>query len=64
MVANLSSLSETVDRTTTDRKLADEIQQRLPQIEQDIQENGFSLIEVDGKTFRIEGDIPGRVIAE
>jgi hypothetical protein len=64
MVANLSSLSEAVDRTTIDRKVADEIQRRLPQIREDIQRNGYSLVQVDGKTFRIAGDITAKSASE
>ena len=64
MVANLSSLSEAVDRTTIDRKVADEIQRRLPQIKEDIQRNGYSLVQVDGKTFRIAGDITAKNASE
>jgi hypothetical protein len=64
MVANLSSLSEAVDRTTIDRKLADEIQRCLPQIKEEIQRKGFSLVEVDGKTFRIAGDITANAVSE
>jgi hypothetical protein len=64
MVANLSNLSEAVDRTTIDRKLADEIQRRLPQIKEEIQRDGFSLVQVDGKTFRIAGDNTAKAVNE
>ena len=64
MVAKLSSLSETVDRTTIDHRLADEIERRLPQIKEDIQKTGFSLVEVDGKTFRVAGDITVKTVSE
>lgn len=59
-MSKLSVLSESVDRTTIDRRLADEIQKRIEPIKHDIAQKGFSLIELDGKTFRIT-DIPEEV---
>jgi hypothetical protein len=53
MVASLSALSETVNRSTTDRKLADEIQARMAEIKKDIAEKGYSSVNIDGKIFRI-----------
>lgn len=54
MVANLDTLFETVDLTRLDRKLADAIDRDLPSIKAEIERQGFSLVTVDGKTFRIE----------
>jgi hypothetical protein len=53
MVASVATLSEAVDLTTIDRKLADAIQDRLPQIKAEIEKEGSSTVVVDGKTFRI-----------
>jgi hypothetical protein len=53
MVASVATLSEAVDLTTIDRKLADAIQDRLPQIKAEIEKDGSSIVVVDGKTFRI-----------
>lgn len=53
MVANLGSLSEAVDLSRIDRKLADRIEADLKRINAEIETNGFSDVTVDGKTFRI-----------
>lgn len=53
MVANLETLSEAVDLTRIDRKLADRIESDLPRIEEEIHRQGYSEVTVDGKTFRV-----------
>ena len=53
MVANLETLSETVDLTRIDRKLADRIEADLQRINEEIQSQGYSDVTVDGKTFRV-----------
>jgi hypothetical protein len=54
MVANLQILSEAVDLSTLDRKLADAIQKRgLDVIRAEIDDHGFSEIKIDDKVFRI-----------
>ena len=53
MVANLETLSETVDLTRLDRKLADKIEADLAHIKDEIARQGYSDVTVDGKTFRI-----------
>jgi hypothetical protein len=53
MVANLETLSEAVDLSRLDRKLADKIEADLPRIQQEIKDQGYSDVTVDGKTFRI-----------
>lgn len=55
MVASLKNLSETIDKATTDRKVADEIQARLPQIREEIQRNGYSVVELQGKKYKVTG---------
>jgi hypothetical protein len=53
MVANLETLSEAVDLTRLDRKLADKIEADLVHIQDDIARQGYSDVTVDGKTFRV-----------
>jgi len=53
MVANLEMLSEAVDLTRLDRKLADKIEADLVRIKDEIARQGYSDVSVDGKTFRI-----------
>ena len=53
MVANLETLSEVVDLTRIDRKLADRIEADLERINEDIKRQGYSDVTVDGKTFRV-----------
>jgi hypothetical protein len=53
MVANLDSLSETVDLATTDRKLADKIEAERERIYAEIAQQGFSEVVVEDKTYRI-----------
>lgn len=53
MVANLETLSETVDLATLDRKLADKIEANLQVIQAEIAAQGFSDVTVDNKTYRI-----------
>jgi hypothetical protein len=54
MVANLEVLSEAVDLSTLDRKLADAMEERgLDKIRNEIAQHGYSELIVDGKTFRI-----------
>lgn len=53
MVANLGNLSEVVDQTRIDRKLADKIESERQRIDQEIAAQGFSDVTVDGQTFRI-----------
>lgn len=54
MVANLDTLTETVDLTRLDRKLADKIEADLERIKADIALQGYSDVAIDGKTFRVE----------
>ena len=54
MVANLETLSEVVDLTRVDRKLADKIEADLVRIREEIARQGYSDVSVDGKTFRIK----------
>jgi hypothetical protein len=60
MVANLEALSEAVDLTRIDRKLADKIEAELERINADIKRQGYSDVAVDGKTFRITKPIVGQ----
>ena len=53
MVANLNSLSETVDLTRIDRKLADLIELDLERIKAEIADRGYGEVTVEGKTYRI-----------
>jgi hypothetical protein len=53
MVANLNSLSETVDLTRIDRKLADLIESDLERINAEIADHGYGDVTVEGKTYRI-----------
>lgn len=53
MVANLDTLSEAVDLSRIDRKLADKIEAELEQINNEIALNGYSEVTVDGQTFRV-----------
>ena len=53
MVSNLENLSEVVDQTRIDRKLADKIEAEREKIDREIQSNGYSDVNVDGQTFRI-----------
>lgn len=53
MVASLESLSEVVDQTRIDRKLADKIEAERERIDREIELHGFSDVTVDGQTFRI-----------
>jgi hypothetical protein len=53
MVANLETLSEVVDLTRIDRKLADKIEADLERINEEIKRQGYSDVTVDGKTFRV-----------
>jgi hypothetical protein len=53
MVANLETLSEAVDLSRIDRKLADKIEVELDRIKEEIAAQGFSDVTVDGKTYRI-----------
>jgi hypothetical protein len=53
MVANLNSLSETVDLTRIDRKLADLIESDLERINTEIADHGYGEVTVEGKTYRI-----------
>ena len=53
MVANLETLSEVVDLTRMDRKLADSIEADLERIDEEIKRQGYSDVTVDGKTFRV-----------
>jgi hypothetical protein len=54
MVANLETLSEAVDLSRLDRKLADKIEADLVRINEEIARQGYSDVSVDGKTFRIK----------
>ena len=54
MVANLETLSEAVDLTRIDRKLADRIEAELERISEEIDRQGYSDITVDGKSFRLK----------
>jgi hypothetical protein len=54
MVASLEKLSEVVDQTRIDRKLADKIEAERDRIDREIQANGYSEVSVDGQTFRIK----------
>jgi len=55
MVTNLNNLSEAVNRAAdaADRRLAEEIDQRFSTIKHDLEANGYSEIEFDGKMFKI-----------
>jgi hypothetical protein len=53
MVANLEALSEVVDLTRIDRKLADTIETDKQRIDEEIARQGYSDVTVDGKTFRV-----------
>jgi hypothetical protein len=53
MVMSLKSLAEKVNRSTTDKKLADRIADSRIQIKREISARGFSVVEVDGKKFRV-----------
>jgi hypothetical protein len=53
MVANLDTLSEAVDLSRIDRKLADKIQADLERINKEIALHGYSDVTVDGETFRV-----------
>jgi hypothetical protein len=54
MVSSLSSLSETVDRSTLDRRLADEIMKHLTDIKEKIKQSGVATVVVDGTTFNVK----------
>jgi hypothetical protein len=51
MVASLEKLSEVVDQTRIDRKLADKIEAERDRIDREIQANGYSEVSVDGADF-------------
>lgn len=63
MVANLETLSEAVDLTRIDRKLADTIESQLDRINAEIALQGFSDVTVDGKTFRVSRTVAPQVAA-
>lgn len=56
-MAGLKRLAVKVNRSTTDRRLADRIQKNRALIKSEIQSRGFSVVEVEGKKFRVTAKV-------
>lgn len=53
MTANLTNLSAALDQAAPDKKLAELIRTKMPQIQSEIASKGFSIVTMNGQEFRV-----------